>query len=594
VRRAALAASCLLILWGTFVAATGGLDVRIAGMAIRSRDPFRALIAGLAILLVLAAVFRSATIADLDWLAGHLRRRAPIVAALMALTLGADAVRFGTFSVGGADAYGYVNQAYDWASGQLPRAIPLPLRLPFPGSDEMQAPLGYRLGQQPHTMIPTYAPGLPLIMAAALVAGGCGPFFVVPFFAMVLLWFTFRLGERAAGRLTGLLAAIVLIVSPVVLYQSVWPMSDVPAAALWTGAAVFALRDRRRDALAAGLFAAPALLVRPNLPLLWAVPLMAIAWRSEGRERWTRLAAYAIPAAAPAVIVATLNTLWFGAATKSGYGAPGDLYQWPNVWPNVKLYSAWLWASQSPGVLLALVPLVPPFARRVNRPVVLLCVALVLGTFACYVSYGQFEVWWYLRFLLPAAGAFAVLVGAGLGSLAQSLPRPFGTIGAGIALWLLCASTLRFASGAGVFGGIRESERRYVAIGEFAAHDLPENAVMFAMQHAGSLRFYSGRMTLRYDLMRPEWARDLPAAVERAGYHPYLVIDDWEAPYVRPPFGLPPDSPLPWPVRARMRELGGLTVFDLATRPDGAGPTALEPGTSHWCDARHPLFTPRP
>jgi hypothetical protein len=48
---------------------------------------------------------------------------------------------------------------------------------------------------------------------------------------------------------------------------------------------------------------------------------------------------------------------------------------------------------------------------------------------------------------------------------------------------------------------------------------------------------------------------------------------------------------LPWPVIARMREFGGVTVFDMATHPDVASPVALEPGGSRLCDARHRLYT---
>ena len=84
-----------------------------------------------------------------------------------------------------------------------------------------------------------------------------------------------------------------------------------------------------------------------------------------------------------------------------------------------------------------------------------------------------------------------------------------------------------------------------------------------------------------------EWAKDVPGAVEHAGYHPYLLIDDFEVAQVRDQFGLPAEGPLPWPVRARMRELGGLTVFDLATSPGNVSPVALEPGSQHWCQARH-------
>ena len=82
-----------------------------------------------------------------------------MLAALLAAAVAAHGVVFGTFSVGGSDAYGYVNQAYDWLEGALPRPIPLAERLPFDATDRMQAPLGYRKGRQPQTIVPTYAPG---------------------------------------------------------------------------------------------------------------------------------------------------------------------------------------------------------------------------------------------------------------------------------------------------------------------------------------------------------------------------------------------------------------------------------------------------
>ena len=141
--------------------------------------------------------------------------------------------------MGGSDAYGYVNQAYDWAERVLPGPVPVSEVLPFEMSDRLQAPLGYREGRQPQTLVPTYAPGLPLVMAVALLFGPCGPFVVVPVFAALFVWFTFRLGTRTAGRVIGLVAAFVLSVSPVVLYQAVWPMSDVPAGAIWTAAAPY-------------------------------------------------------------------------------------------------------------------------------------------------------------------------------------------------------------------------------------------------------------------------------------------------------------------------------------------------------------------
>jgi hypothetical protein len=472
----------------------------------------------------------------------------------------------------------------------LPGAEPIPVTLPLPfeTSDLMQAPLGYRVGRQPHTIVPTYAPGLPLLMAVALVAGACGPFFVVPIMAALFVWFTFKLGRLAGGPAVGAVAAIVLVTSPVVLYQALWPMSDVPAGALWTAAIVFALGGSRRSAAAAGLFTAVGLLVRPNLPLVAGVPLLAILVRASGRDRWVKAALFCAPIVPVVLFVAAINTMWYGAPTSTGYGSTSELYHASNVWPNMKLHASWLWESQGPWMLLALVPLVPPFGRAVNRGVLAVCVVLGAVVFGSYASYAQFEAWWYLRFLMPAFGAFAVLIAAGLVSIARTIPQPLGRVAAMAALCLMVTATLSFAAGKYVFGGLRDGERRYIDIGEFAADHLPGNAALFSVQHSGSLRFYSGRLTLRFDWVQKEWAAGVPAVVERAGYHPYLIVDDWEIPQVRMQFGFPENAPLPWPIVARMRELGGLTVFDMATSPQPQSPIALEPGSRHWCAPRHP------
>jgi len=407
----------------------------------------------------------------------------------------------------------------------------------------------------------------------------------VPCFAALFAWFTFRLGHLAGGTAVGLVAVAALATSPVVLYQALWPMSDVPAGALWTGAMVFALEGSRRDAATAGLCAALGLLVRPNLGLVCAAPLLAIVARTAGRERWLRGALYVAPIVPVIIFVAVLNTMWYGAPNQTGYGSTAELYLRSNIWPNVKLNASWLWESQSPWVLVALVPFVPPFARALRRGTIAACVTLIALTFASYASYSQFEVWWYLRFLLPAWGALAVLAAAGIVATARTVPQPFGRILAACVLYLMVSATMSFAAEKGALGRYRGGERRYIDIGEFVAEHLPANAALFSVQHSGSLRFYSGRITLRFDWVQPAWASRVPDDVERAGYHPYLIVDDWELPQVRQQFGFQPDTPLPWPILARLREYG-MTVFDMATHPVPASPIALEPGSRHWCAPR--------
>ena len=573
----------MLVAWGAIVALTGGIDTRVFGIVIRSRDPLRPLAAALVLLLLQAVFFRRELARDLDRAAGVVRAGAPAIAALLALAVGAHGAVFGTFSVGGSDAYGYVNQAYDWLDGALPRPIPLTERLPFDASDRMQAPLGYREGTAARTIVPTYAPGLPLVMAVALaIFGACGPFFVTPVSAALFVWLTFRLGVRAGGPDVGLVAAFLVSISPVVLYQAVWPMSDVPAAALWTGAALFTFGSGRLHALGAGILTALGLLIRPNLlpaAILLSVPLVL---HGSARDRVVRGILFGAPLAAVVLFTGWLNTLWFGSPLNSGYGAASELYAWANVVPNLRLYGAWLWKSQTGWMLLALLPLVPSLRHALDRRTLAVCLLLLVGVLGCYVSYAQFEVWWYLRFLLPAFGALMVLTASGLLSAARAATKPFGAIGAAVVLLLIAAQCLSFAGSEGVFGGVRGNERRYAAVASYAA-TLPPNAALVAVQHGGSLRFYSGRLTVRFDVLEAPRSQDLVQALERAGYHPFLVIDDAETPDVRARFGIPEHAPLPWPIRARMRELGGVTVYDLGTSPAGDGPVALEATQPAWC-----------
>ena len=578
------------LVWAAIVAATGGIQWRVAGVLLRSRDPGRALAIGLVLLLVHALVFRESFRRDTDRIAAALRRLLPGLAVACVLILGVHAIRYGTFIAGGADAFGYVSQAYGWAHGMLPRAQAIPISVPWPSGDASLAPFGYRPGQQPHTMVPTYAPGLPLMMAAALLFGDCGPYLVVPLCAAAVVWLTFLLGRRTGGPWVGILSAIFVATSPIVLFQSIWPMSDVPAAALSTGAAVAALGTSRRSALATGLWTAAGLLVRPNLPVIPLVLLVHLAVSSRGRDRWIRVALFSV-AVAPAVLaIVALNTAWYGAPWNSGYGAAGQLYSLSAILPNLARYPVWLWQSQSPIVLLALVPLLPRFGRDVDGPAVRLCAALFAGTLVSYLVYAPFEEWWYLRFLLPAIPAVLVLMSTGMMVLARRLPRTRGRVAAtGITL-LLTVYTIRVSQAHGIFGPLQAGERRYADIGAYIQQTLPRNAVIFSVQQSGSVRYYSGRMTIRWDLIDRDWTTRAAADVERLGLHPYMVIEDWEMPQMRTWFGLAPDASAPWPLVARLREPVGVSVLDMASRPSaGTVPTALTPGGALRCGAPHPL-----
>jgi len=601
-RKTLLPAAIVAFAWAIVAAATGGVDARIAGLAIRARGPSRPLLIGFALLAAYAALNRDA-FARLADRAGDLLVRAALpIAIVTAVIVCAMSVRFGTFTAGGSDSYGYVSEAYGWVNRELPGPIPLPVRLPSPTSDMMQIPLGYHQGPRPHTMVPTYAPGLPLLMGLGiLLAGACGPFLVVPACAALLVWCTFLLARRVAGPTAGAIAAILIATTPVVLFQMMSPMSDVPAGAFWTAALAAALavgsdpttslvvrfrtgtRRMRVMALLAGFCTAVGVLIRPNLLPLAVVPAVAAAVGQHGRERWVRVVCVFLPVTIAQAFLSFLHTTWYGSPFATGYGRAADLYALANIWPNIKLYATWFLQSESPWALVGLIALLPIARKQADARTLGICVLMLTLTVLAYLAYSTFEVWWYLRFLLPAGGAAATLVALGIITVARTVPAPWGRVAACATFAALVTATVSFASRASVFGGLRDGERHYIEVGEFVRRALPDNAAIFAVQHSGSLRFYGGRLTLRFDWIDREWASRATQDVERIGLHPYLVVDDFELPQVHSQFGLIPSLPLAYPVVARMRDLAGTTVFDLGSHVTMSPPIALEPGGARRC-----------
>jgi hypothetical protein len=60
--------------------------------------------------------------------------------------------------------------------------------------------------------------------------------------------------------------------------------------------------------------------------------------------------------------------------------------------------------------------------------------------------------------------------------------------------------------------------------------------MVFASIHAGSLRYYAGRATLRFDLLDTRWLDRAARWLNEHGRHPYVLIEDWEMPLFRERF----------------------------------------------------------
>jgi hypothetical protein len=112
-----------------------------------------------------------------------------------------------------------------------------------------------------------YPPGFPLVLAAGVLAGV--PWLVNPVLGAVASLATYGVGARAAGRATGLLAALLLLFSPFFLFLSGSFMAHTAGLAFTM---LFALAYTRDRALLAGLALGMSATVRPYTALLLAIP----------------------------------------------------------------------------------------------------------------------------------------------------------------------------------------------------------------------------------------------------------------------------------------------------------------------------------
>ena len=110
-------------------------------------------------------------------------------------------------------------------------------------------------------------------------------------------------------------------------------------------------------------------------------------------------------------------------------------------------------------------------------------------------------------------------------------------------------------------------------IGDAIARRLPANAVILAMQHSGSVRYYAGREIVRYDLMPPHRLDRLMKRLRRLGRH--------RLPPARRLGGAGVRAAVPGAQRARDARLAaGPSSSTTCTSASGTSPTAIAADSS--------------
>ena len=508
------------------LAVSGGFRTTVGGFRVSVRSPLAtslaALIAG-GWWWYLARQARSIA-ADLElawqWIERHSSRSIGAVALAAAII----AATFATRSAAGADASGYLSEAELLSKGA---AIHYVHMFPYSEHTWLTTPLGW-IPRSSDVQVPSYPPGLPLLMAIPhKLAGINGATAVVIASAALAAWAT----GMIAGGAAGIIAALLLALSPSFLYQSIQPMSDVPVTAAWMICFLLLRGDRP---LIAGIACAIAVLIRPNLAPLALVPLLMA----------NRKLLFASPVAIAGVFLAFTQWLWYGSALRSGYGSTDELFALTNVVPNAGRYFNWLVAT-SPALLLA--PL--GFARTVqshkaSRPYgPAIFAALVVFS---YLAYGVFDHWSYLRFLLPAMAVLAIFAAIELDGWIRRWPVSWRAP-ALVALALAVTAHAVFVARSLETFKLADQLRRVEQVADLVRNQAPEGAVILSGEQSGSMRYYTARSILRWEAATPETLAWAIKTLEGSGRPVYIVLDAWENEPFLAKFKTVAEVALDWP-----------------------------------------------
>lgn len=415
-----------------------------------------------------------------------------------------------SYAAGGADSSGYLNEARLLAHGHARAPVHLVDALHVdPSYTSAFVPLGFHASKS-GTMVPTYPPGLPAILAiAAAIAGwGVGPFVVGPLAAtgcLLLMYAVARQFDISHSMAIG--GAAILAVFPPFVLIAIQPVSDVVATFFALSAVWCALRA---NPYAAGFAFAVGVAVRPTNALLIIAIICAVGAQ---RASVIRIVIGALPVA---IALAWFNTAMYGNPVLTGYGIAATESA-RNVASAFLAFTGWS--------VLMLTPLIVPggllaaFDRHVDGWKRSTLVAWFLPFLLFYPFIG-ISGWWFVRYLLPAIptaiiGFLILLRDLSLSKVTVAFVLLF-TIGVPYRM------TRHFHVTA-----IRKENTIYPDAEGWVQRQIPKDALLVAGEMSGSFYYYANRETVRWEMLD----RDRFAVLRSHASVPWyaIAIDDNEA-----------------------------------------------------------------
>jgi len=557
---------------------TGGFTVDMWAATIRVRDWIRPLIATLA----LAAIYLALLVRTARGRGESMRE--PLTQALARLVLGTVtalglaywAAYFDPYC-GGSDSYGYVSASRAILDRALVQPQDVATWLPVVNPLDVATPAGWVPSGDRSGIVPLYPLGLPALMAVATLAvGPIGPFLVPAACGIICLLLAHLIARESYGRAASWLAPALVVWSPVFVNYAKQPMSDVPAT-MWILVATWALVRSRPAPFLAGLAAGASFLTRPGgLGACLAIGLFACWSTWDGQAGRARLAKregqvgrvalasagrFAAGVAPFLLLQAWLQWRLLGDPFQSGYGSLNVLYAGHSILDNVRIFGVAIWRTQTP---LWLPAVLAAWLAPNRRLLALAASVFVLGALP-YLLYASFDHWETLRFLMPGLVLLTIVAAGGAVTAVERLVRsPLAaamvvvTIGVGFA-W----TSQRFLDREGS-PNIKREESRYPVVADYLQRTTPSDAVVFAAQHSGSIRYYANRLTLRWDLLRPEDLRPALVALRARERGTYVALEGTEQERFRRDFS----EPLRTISLAPLGETSHVQMWELTLEPD--------------------------
>jgi len=437
----------------------------------------------------------------------------------------------GSYVIAGSDTPGYALLAQRIQQNRIVQPITELDEFNLPDDcNYIFLPLAFLSGKNPRETVPLYPIGLPLLMLIAALPFGwnIGPCLVGPLatvMSMILIYLTgLELGLR---RRLSIAAAIMLGVSPTVIFMGVQPMTDVPAMC-WTLAAIFgALRSKKNTAWAilAGFAFGVAFLIRPTNGLMLIPVLLSL------RLTPRSLLYFGLGGLPLAAVFFTYNKIAFDNPFIMGF-VQYQIFtaiKLSHFTPRFAHYTYWLAATMSPLLLLGWLGVV------INREIYWRNRLLLISWFGIlllfYCFYLDYETWWYTRFLLP--GLPALILGSLLSAQAITnllkesvIKQKYARIS-----WLPASLLLAAVLGSATYH-IKLNDLINMGPGLmihkesvlWADQIVPKQTLMVSMEMGGALRFYTGRKIFRYDLMQPYQWPILKKHIVEKGYGFYALL----------------------------------------------------------------------